>query len=578
MLAPSTTATLDGQTVVPGLIDEEELDSEQALTTSSVSMQNAGEFAVNTPDGELSLKPLETFSKATTLPTLVNGTVALFANTWPATDTIDRPDALGATTVLQLRSAEAPRSFSWEVGLGAGQQLRQLPDGSIAVVSVSEAASEPQPSREPISREAGEEQPESSGEKTEKEHEEAEAETEAPLETVPSTPTSSTSPEEAPAGQLEPQKTEAQYEAATSAMTTAETETGGTALMVISPPQALDAEGHTVPASLSIEGDRITLTLKPGETTTFPVLTAMPVAAPSDKTSSERDPFEYGLSDEQPATFENENAKRLQSPSAPLHVTTARTAIPWDILNPSESGVLARLEGWLANVEADKLTPYITLRTDYNRPNPGVKAYRVAMRNLMKRYDGRVKRWGAWNEPDLSKNYEPPERAGELWQAAESVAVELSCGCTVVAGEFAQYETNSENKSALNNRVYVGKYKYGLIHYYPNAWKYKSHKANHKAWKGHRTPSTWGLHDYQDVVQDRTTNLSEFEHFASGQLGTPGIWVSEAGVELHDNVEGGPPTRLVNQRTKLWNLNFRKKQLLPLPLFVTPTPRTGFPA
>jgi hypothetical protein len=35
-----------------------------------------------------------------------------------ATDTIVRPDALGATTLLQLRSSEAPTSFSWEVGLG----------------------------------------------------------------------------------------------------------------------------------------------------------------------------------------------------------------------------------------------------------------------------------------------------------------------------------------------------------------------------------------------------------------------------------------------------------------------------
>ncbi len=46
-----------------------------------------------------------------------------------ATDTIVRPDALGATTLLQLRSSEAPTSFSWEVGLGPNQRLEKLSGG-----------------------------------------------------------------------------------------------------------------------------------------------------------------------------------------------------------------------------------------------------------------------------------------------------------------------------------------------------------------------------------------------------------------------------------------------------------------
>jgi hypothetical protein len=170
VFARSTSTTLDGETIAPKLSNEEQLFSGHALTSSSVSKENPGEFAVNTPDGELSLKPLETSSKATTLPTLVNGTVALFANTSPATDTIIRPDALGATAVLHLRSAEAPKSFSWEVGLGAGEQLRQLSDGSVAVVSAPESASESgaEASREPASLEVGEETPESSAEAAEK--------------------------------------------------------------------------------------------------------------------------------------------------------------------------------------------------------------------------------------------------------------------------------------------------------------------------------------------------------------------------------------------------------------------------
>jgi hypothetical protein len=137
VLAPSSVATLEGQTVAPALVDGEQLSSEKTLTSSSISKEDPGEFAVNTTDGELSVKPLETSPHATTLPTLVNGAVALFANTWPATDMIVRPDALGETMLLQMRSHEAPRSCSWEIGLGAGEQLRQLPDGSVAVVSVA---------------------------------------------------------------------------------------------------------------------------------------------------------------------------------------------------------------------------------------------------------------------------------------------------------------------------------------------------------------------------------------------------------------------------------------------------------
>jgi hypothetical protein len=65
LLAPSTTATIEGQAIVPGLGEaEEELFSQHALTTSTVSKEAAGELAVNTADGQLSLTPLETLSTA----------------------------------------------------------------------------------------------------------------------------------------------------------------------------------------------------------------------------------------------------------------------------------------------------------------------------------------------------------------------------------------------------------------------------------------------------------------------------------------------------------------------------------
>ncbi len=566
ILAPSTSIIREEQLVTPALSDEEELTSTQALTSSSVSKEEPGEFAVNTPDGELGLKPLESSPKATTLPTLVNGTVALFANTSPATDTIIRPDALGATAVLNLRSAEAPKSFSWEVGLGAGEQLQQLSDGSVAVISTPEepsGESEAEPSKEPEARETGEEEPESSAEKEEKEQEEAESETEAPNESPPSAPTSSTTPAEVPPGELEPQNTRTQYESATSAMTAAEAQFGTAALMIIESPQVVDAHGHTVPASLSVYENTITMTIKPDETTTYPLLVDMSVAAPSDTVSGERDPFGYGIGEEaepkpgEPSDFASEKLKRLQDAGSPLHIQTARDTVPWNLLNGRNSKEVTRLDKWLDSIEADHLTPYLTIRSDYRHEEPGVPQYRTALRKILNRYKGRVKRWGAWNEPDHPGFfYVEAKRAAHYWQAAKSVAVELHCNCTIVAGEFAQYETDSQNTNRHANRVYISKYREGLK-YFPEAWEYNhDHKADHHAWERNKTPHVWGLHDYADVVNLRHTNLAEFEQFAKGKLRNPRIWVSEAGVELHD---GGKPTRLVKEKDERYEYEQQTK-------------------
>jgi tripartite motif-containing protein 71 len=47
---------------------------------------------------------------------------------------------------------------------------------------------------------------------------------------------------------------------------------GGETLMTVAPPDALDAAGESVPAELSIEGDRLTISITPDEATDYPVL------------------------------------------------------------------------------------------------------------------------------------------------------------------------------------------------------------------------------------------------------------------------------------------------------------------
>ncbi len=133
VLQPATADTIEGQEVKPALSDSgESLSGTTALTTSSVSKETPGEFAVNTPAGELSFQPVNSIPNATKTPTIVNGAAAVFAGTSGVTDTIVRPDALGATTLLQMHSSSSPTSFSWEIGLGPNQKLEKLSNGDVA--------------------------------------------------------------------------------------------------------------------------------------------------------------------------------------------------------------------------------------------------------------------------------------------------------------------------------------------------------------------------------------------------------------------------------------------------------------
>ncbi len=113
VIASSATATLEAQSIRPNAEDAGEgLAATSTLTGSWLSKETSGGFAVNTPIGEISLKPLSTTASATVTPLIVNGAAAVYANTQPATDTIVRPEPLGATTMLQMRTSEAPTSFS----------------------------------------------------------------------------------------------------------------------------------------------------------------------------------------------------------------------------------------------------------------------------------------------------------------------------------------------------------------------------------------------------------------------------------------------------------------------------------
>ena len=557
LLSPSTTASLEEQTVSPALSDGEEgISSTGTLTSSTISKETSGEFAVNTSAGELSLTPLDTLAGADATPTIVNGAVALVANAWPATDMLIRPDALGTTTVLQLRSREAPTLFSWEADLGPDQQLQQLSDGSVAVINAPEPQTEPtEPSSnpQPSGEIAGEHQPVSSAEEAERKEQEEHIGEEVALPTLPTAPQVTTTPGEARPGQLEPQQTQSEYEAAMSALEAAEAQTAGSTLMMIEAPTVKDADGNTVPASLAVSGDTITLTLHIGLSTVFPVLVDPTVVAMSNEASSKRaHSFLYGFSDEHASTFE-EFDQNFKKAKAPLRVTTARRFVPYDTETPGGNEEERKeLEKWVPAVEHEGLQPYVTLKSDKqakecqnirklsNTMPPSVKEeikkqirgcevpsrgkYEADVAKLMKQYPG-VKLWGAWNEPDLPGDplYKLPKTAAQFWEGAQSVASRLHCGCKIVAGEFAEF-------NHYDSAEYLPPYAKEIL----------ARKDCKKC--SPSVPVVWGLHDYHDVVYRDDLSMAEtFAHYKwSRRLGNRRIWIGEAGVELQNQGEATP--------------------------------------
>lgn len=557
-LAASEPATLEGQTVTPELSDVgEELQGDGTLSPATASKEAPGELAVGTIDGEVDVAPLESSPDASPLPTIVNGSAAVFANSFPATNTIVRPDAVGATSIMQLRSAEAPEAFSWDVDLGVNQELEELPNGSIAVVEAGEEATEGDPLSMELPGESALESPSEEseagvpGEAAEEELEESVG-AEGALEKLAAAPQVTTAPIVAKEGELQPQDTQAQYESAQSTLGYAGEHASGAVLMVIEPPTVLDATGASVPAFLTLNEENIvTLHVPREEGAAFPLTAAVHVTGQSESAiTAATHKVRYGLSDPNAPIFTGFDPKLK---TAPFHPGIARDVIAYN--TGQHPGQLAKLIAWLKAVKAAGLRPYITLSTlgsgagEYCKlhapcPAPTAAHYKNALITLINKLNEEraeekghhvsaipsVQLWGAWNEPDLDHApahldplFDRPARAAQFWEIAQSV---IRCKqCRVVAGEFAEVHVK-----------YIRSYLAHIVH-----------DHYHRSKK----PHIIGFHDYQDLVHVPET-LSGYTNPAARtviamikhRVGHPHIWLSEQGVELQS---GGGPTRLTGK-------------------------------
>ena len=537
LLARSTTAQIEEQPLRPEIADPgERLTAQETLTSSMISKTTTGEFAVNTAAGEIGLIPRST-NNASELPTIVNGSAALYAEAWRDSDAIVRPTALGETALLQMRSAEAPASFSWTVNLEEHQRLEVLPDGAVAVV-------EPPPSgfEEPLGEQGPQEgepshapaQAEGEGvSATAAEEERASLVEEAGFTQLPAAPTLATQEAGTKERELHPQDTQADYERDTHAMEYAEAHSPRPPLLVIEPPTVLDANGEAIPAKLTIEEATITLTLSPPAEAPYPIAAELPVTSPTDLVNEARDPVTYGLADPKREVFEPLD-KRLKG--APLNIGVARDIVPFDVWQ--NKGERIELRNWLHAVENNGLEPFLTIeigsgfdlqtqlsayKSDVSQlmralmhGAPAVKEHNEIVEPAVSRP---VVKWGAVNEPDnpeRSSLSDQPLKAADLWKIADAIAENPTnkCGlCRVAAGEFSE-----------PNETYIKDYRDQIF----------TDPASTSA-----KPKVWGFHDYSDLIHlQENEEAHEGNYSLNRVLGWIGLasndhfWLSEQGLEL----------------------------------------------
>ncbi|MGD0454005.1 MAG: hypothetical protein ABSB69_10445 [Solirubrobacteraceae bacterium] len=595
VIAKPSSATLEGQTIKPNAEDAGEgLTATSILTSSWLSKETSGEFAVNTPIGEISLKPLSTAANATTTPLIVNGATAVYAGTQTATDTIVRPEPLGATAMLQMRTSAAPTSFSWQVGLGANQKLQVLANGSVAVTESGPGSglegeteeTEEKPSNETAAETKGQEgySAEAAAEALEK------ATPEEKLSKLAASSTATTGETKPKSGELEPQETKAQYEAATTATSYAESHTENTTLMVLPAPTVVDAEGKAVSSSLSVQGNTIKLSITPGAAK-YPVTAEVSADAPTNAASAKRTPAPtIGFSSQLAKPFEkseeevegkwqeaNHMDKNLTEGKA-VKIKYARLIAPYNVEAKSE-----QLQAWLKAVSKTKLpggarlVPEITLakcdqrlpgppretiapsilatcEKEEKRPNFPEIYYRHVLPLMKALIKGNPKEgvetvpvrvWGAWNEPEESSLGASPAKASEVWGAAVRALHKVGCKvyCKVIAGEFTGYRKLAP-KERENPKHETAELKY--VTSYENDIIADQRKKKWDAGK----PEIWGLHDYKDLketaeaatdvggqlVRKSGTGSAEAQAFVQGThragLGHPQDWITENGVLL----------------------------------------------
>jgi hypothetical protein len=191
---------------------------------------------------------------------------------------------------------------------------------------------------------------------------------------------------------------------------------------------------------------------------------------------------------------------------AALGIKTARYVVPWDVVTrKADRGDLATVRAWLADAQADKVSPLISFGADNTNPAanyvPTVGQYKTAVKAFLKEFP-QVKTFTAWNEPDFS--YRKLAREPTLAANYFNALYEMCRHCTVLAGDVYLPATGAAfiDHAAATLKPWLRAYIKGL----------------------HHKPAGWALHDYTEIRARNTSQLKILMSLTSGP-----IWLDETG-------------------------------------------------
>jgi len=100
---------------------------------STIALSAESGFDVETDSGTLTVTPLDIASEAGDGGLVAGGDAVAFANTGTDADTVVRPTADGIETFTDIRGADAPETFSWEIDLPGDETLSKTSAGGVAI-------------------------------------------------------------------------------------------------------------------------------------------------------------------------------------------------------------------------------------------------------------------------------------------------------------------------------------------------------------------------------------------------------------------------------------------------------------
>lgn len=251
VVAASTSASTAGGTFSPSLEVSDAAPSMFSTAGSdgfAVADQTASHgISIDTDAGRLGVVPTAASDQGGQ-PAVINGAALVYPQTGTQSDTLVRPTDLGAATYTLIEGPVASQTYSWSVSLNGGQTLQQLSDGSVAVLedpsvipagqadTPDETDGEPGPTLNDSTTFMSSSPYVSSG-------------------TLAANPAAAgNASNAADAG--------AQFTGAASALSLAGQQVpSGQIVAVIHAPWALDSLGRSIPTSLSVNGNVLTLTV-----------------------------------------------------------------------------------------------------------------------------------------------------------------------------------------------------------------------------------------------------------------------------------------------------------------------------